>query len=111
MLSCLHLERHRFTVCMAQRHKNCTANFTVSTRRSEHWRLRLFAFGCNVVHRAGIKNHATGALQQLKASETSITILDTDIRNMMVSLVDQVVKNINDDHDRSVDLLCICKQF
>lgn len=62
------------------------------------WRLIVSEFKFDIVHRAGIKNHAADALSQSKTAGMDLFEPDDDLTEIRVSLVTQPGEKVNDDY-------------
>lgn len=105
-----YLEVHKFIIRMDHVVLKCILNGADATGKLERWRLRFSEFELDVESKAGIKNQTGDAIAWLEIAGMDTTDLDDDLPKMVVSLIDHSV-NINDHHDGSPNLLCICQHF
>lgn len=80
------LEVIRFTIRTYQDSLNRILKISESSDRIAHLRLQLLKFVFDVVHRAGVKHQATGALLKLLCSEEESTLLEDELSLLVIGI-------------------------
>lgn len=85
-------------------------NLTDASGKLARSRLRLLEASFDVLNIDGIKIQAADTLSRLETSDTDSTDFDCDIPGMMVYLIEQGGRKINDNHYGISYLICYCQQ-
>lgn len=99
-----YLEGQRFTIHTENDALQGILNQLEVTGRMVRWRLQLYEFVFDVIHRTGIKNRFAEVLSRAETIRKYITKLKDDSQDMMVSLVEKGGEKIKDVHNGNSDM-------